>query len=303
MEKILTEFGLHLWHYTKDIVPILTVGFLLSGVLHELIPEETAEKFINRKGVWALLIITLVGILLPVCCIGCLPIAVGLKRKGVRLGPILSFLVATPATSISAILMTLKFFGPMFTIYLCLSVIILGLAIGLIGNTIKYTQQEKLPEDHSMSESLEFFKQFIPKKTLKQKIGSMFKYAFIDLPKEIGIEITVGVLLAVVINTFAPIQYIIKNFLSGFYGYLFSVIFGLIMYICSTASVPLVFAFYQQGLNIDASLVLLILGPVTSYGTLLVIRKEFGYKILLLYLSSVTIISVLCGLFYGIIIK
>jgi uncharacterized membrane protein YraQ (UPF0718 family) len=76
-------------------------------------------------------------------------------------------------------------------------------------------------------------------------------------------------------------------------GYLFSLGFGLIMYICSTASVPLVHAFVSQGMNIGAGMILLLLGPITSWGTILVLRKEFGGRILTIYLVVVSGMSLL----------
>jgi len=73
------------------------------------------------------------------------------------------------------------------------------------------------------------------------------------------------------------------------------------MYICSTASVPLVHAFISQGMNIGAGMVLLIVGPVTSWGTILVLRKEFGGKILLTYLAVISAIALALGYCFSII--
>ncbi|MEE8396643.1 MAG: DUF6338 family protein, partial [bacterium] len=42
-----------------------------------------------------------------------------------------------------------------------------------------------------------------------------------------------------------------------------ALVFGLVMYICSTASVPMVHAFITQGMSAGAGLILLIAGPVT----------------------------------------
>jgi hypothetical protein len=67
------------------------------------------------------------------------------------------------------------------------------------------------------------------------------------------------------------------------------------MYICSTASVPLVHAFISQGMNIGAGMVLLIAGPVTSWGTILVLRKEFGGKTLFTYLVVISIMALVLG--------
>ena len=78
-------------------------------------------------------------------------------------------------------------------------------------------------------------------------------------------------------------------------------IFGLLMYICSTATVPLADALIKQGLSAGAAMVLMLAGPITSYGTILVLRKEFGTRILFIYLSLISIISLLCGFLYSLI--
>lgn len=67
------------------------------------------------------------------------------------------------------------------------------------------------------------------------------------------------------------------------------------MYVCSTASVPLVHALVSQGMNIGAGMLLLLVGPITSWGTILVLRKEFGGKTLLTYLVVVSIMASALG--------
>ncbi|MFN3551171.1 MAG: permease [Endomicrobiia bacterium] len=294
--NFITNFFLHLKHYIIEIIPVLFIGFLLSGIFYELIPENVVRKYLVKKNFFTLLSVIIIGMILPICCIGSLPMAVGFKQKGVKLGNILAFLVATPATSISSILITLKFFGIMFTLYLCIVVILLGFVIGIIGNLMDKSKDEDL-EIHQTT--ADFFSQFIPKKTFKQKVFSILNYSFVYLPKEIGKEIIIGIIIASLISSSNIVKIFVENFLYGIFGYIFSVIFGIIMYICSTASVPLVYALNSQGLGIGPSLVLLILGPLTSYATLLVIRKEFGLKILSIYLVVITFFSLLSGYIFS----
>jgi hypothetical protein len=73
------------------------------------------------------------------------------------------------------------------------------------------------------------------------------------------------------------------------------------MYICSTASVPLVHAFVSQGMNVGAGMVLLLVGPITSWGTILVLRKEFGGRILAVYLAVVFVMSLVLGYCFSLI--
>ena len=59
-------------------------------------------------------------------------------------------------------------------------------------------------------------------------------------------------------------------------------------------------AFVASGMNIGSGLVLLLVGPITSYGTILVLKKEFGIKVLSLYLTVIAIVSLASGYLYTI---
>ncbi|MEN3014025.1 MAG: permease [Endomicrobiia bacterium] len=292
------SFLFNLKHYIIEIFPVLVVGFLLSGIFYELIPANLVRKYLVKKNFFTLFSIIVIGMILPICCIGSLPMAVGFRQKGVKLGNILGFIVATPATSISSILISVKFFGVKFTLFLCLSVIALSFLIGIIGNLID-TSNNYVKEEELTPDMMEFISQFIPKKTLWQKILLVLRYSFIYLPKEIGLEIFIGLVLASFISSLNVVKFFVENFLYGVYGYIFSVVFGVLMYICSTASVPLVYALNKQGLALGPSLVLLILGPLTSYATILVVKKEFGTKILILYLTLIISFSLLSGYLFN----
>ncbi|MEO0090735.1 MAG: permease [candidate division WOR-3 bacterium] len=294
---MISIFLFNLKQYGLEIIPSVLLGFLLSGIIHEFVPQNIVNKYLGKKDIWSLLRVSLLGIILPLCCFGSLPVAVGFKKKGMPLGSILAFLVTTPATSISAILITYKLLGLKFTIYLCLVVILMGIIIGIIGNLLKVENEINDESDICpMCEEASFHLFHMHhQKGFKKKIISILTYSFIDLPKEIGLELIIGIILAAVVATITPIGLLIKKYLSGPYGYLFAIIFGLLMYICATASVPLVAAFLHQGLNIGAGMVLLMVGPITSYGTILVIRKEFGFKVLIIYLALITILSLIFG--------
>ena len=125
-------------HYLYEILPALAIGFFISGLVHEMIPEDKVLKYLGAGGIAPVFYSTLIGTLLPVCCWGSLPIAVSFYKKGAKLGPILAFLVATPATSISALLVAYSVLGIKFAVYIFFAVIIMGVTIGLIGNRIKY---------------------------------------------------------------------------------------------------------------------------------------------------------------------
>lgn len=324
-----------------EVFPFLMIGFLLSGLLHEFVPTQIVEKYFGGKGIKPIFYSTLVGTILPICCIGSLPIAVSLHQKGAKLGPVLAFLVATPATSLTALLVTYGLLGWKFTIFIFFSVILMGLIMGILGNAIKPQATESSRSSLSLREDnlaidpvcgmrvnkdkgmkTEYKNDFYyfcsayckaafeedqgkymernqSKEPLKNRLISMVKYIFFDMVREMGWEIFLGLILAALIATISPIGEFIGNYFSGGLGYLFSLFFGLMMYICSTASVPLVHAFVSQGMNVGAAMVLLIAGPVTSWGTILVLKKSFGGKILILYLATIGILALSLGYIFS----
>jgi len=339
--NILIEFLAVFKGYFVEVLPFLFIGFLLSGLIHEFVPTRLVEKHLGGKGIKSILYSTLAGTLLPVCCIGSLPIAVSLHQKGARLGPVLAFLVATPATSITALLVSYGLLGLKFTIFIFFVVILMGLIMGIVGNTIKLktldstknslsckknnfaidpicgmnvdvckglktecqgeyhyfcsphcqTTFEKEPEKYISSDN--------SKDRIKNRLISAIRYIFLDMVRKIGPEIFLGLVLAALVSTITPVGEFVGSYFGGGLGYLFSLFFGLAMYICSTASVPLVHAFISQGINVGAGMVLLIAGPVTSWGTLLVLRKSFGSKTLILYLTIISTLALSFGyIFY-----
>ena len=283
--------------YLIEILPALGVGFLLSGIVHEFVPVQWVEKHLGKKGVKPILLSTLIGVFLPICCFGCLPVAVSLYKKGAKLGSVLAFLVATPATSITALLVSYTLLGLKFTVFIFFAVILTGILIGIIGNYLPY--RPRIQKDTSCPHCAKEEEKCVCGKKLSVRILSILRFAFVDMPKEIGLELLLGIVLAAFVATIVPVGNLIKLYLGGSFGYSFSLVFGLVMYICSTASVPLVDAFISQGMNVGAGMVLLLVGPVTSYGTILVMRKEFGWRILLFYLAFLSILSLIFGyLFY-----
>jgi len=349
-----------LLHYVIEVLPSLAAGFLLSGIIHEFIPTSIVEKHLGGKGIKPLLYATIVGTILPICCVGSLPVALSLHKKGARIGSVVSFLIATPATSLSALFVTYSLLGLKFAAFIFFAVIIIGIIIGAFADLFKFRFKKSVGEIPSCCSAkdddtgeidpvckmvvspdtdlvlrydgrklyfcnancMEKFKQD-PEKYLAEKeshgseccdhdhshkresvgakILSALRFAFWEMPKDIGVELIIGMILAAIIASFDPLGLLIERYLGGFWGYPFSLVVGLLIYVCSTASVPMAHALVSQGMNIGAAMLFLIVGPVTSWGSILVIRKQFGGRMLVFYLLSISMFSLLAGYIFSLI--
>lgn len=76
MMSIIVQFFIVFKNYFVEVLPWLAIGFFLSGLIHEFIPSKWIEGHLGRSGVRPLFYATLFGTVLPICCIGSLPIAI-----------------------------------------------------------------------------------------------------------------------------------------------------------------------------------------------------------------------------------
>ena len=332
---MLVQFFIVFKDYLIAVLPFLVIGFLLSGLVHQFVPSGWVERHLGGRGIKPLLYSTLAGTVLPICCLGSLPVAVSFHQKGARLGAVLAFLVATPATSITALLVCYALLGLKFTVFIFFAVIVMGLVMGVIGNRLRFEpggQVVELATDPVCGMSVETAKglkteyrgqnyyfcsghcqavfdaeadRYVSEgeavRDIKGEVVSALRFGFVDMVRRIGPELLLGLALAALVATITPVGNFVGEYFSGGLGYGFSLIFGLAMYICSTASVPLVHAFISQGMNIGAAMVLLIVGPVTSWGTILVLRKQFGARILAVYLLVISAMALTLGWFFSLI--
>ena len=337
---ILVEVATQFWHYVVEVLPYLALGFLLSGIIQVFVPSDWVAKHLGGGGLRPLLYATLAGAALPICCIGSLPVAISLHDKGARLGPVLSFLVATPATSVSALLVSYGLLGLQFTVYIFVAVIVLGLMMGLIGNRIRFTprvdaagstasdpvcgMQVDPTKAGAISTEHEGIRYYFCcelcrtkftrspaaypascvtdscscKPQTSHRVAQALRHAFITMPRNIGPEILLGLVLAAVVAAVSPIGHFVGTYFTGGLAYAVALPVGILMYTCSTASVPFVHALVTQGMNVGAGMLLLIVGPVTSWSTILVLRKEFGGRTLAIYLVVISVLSLAAGLLY-----
>ncbi len=330
---MLAQFFIVLKDYLIEVLPYLIAGLLLSGFINEFVPSRWVEAHLGQNGMKPLAYSAMAGTVLPICCVGSLPMAVSLHQKGAKLGAVLAFLVAAPATSLTALLVTYGLLGLKFTAFIFFSVIAIGLIMGVVGNLIKVqpracAQNQEATDpvcgmtvqkgtSPSAEDGGEIYYFCCPhcqhefennpqgfassSHSITHRVKHALRYGFLDMVKSIGPHMLLGLVLAALVAAITPVGDFVGAHLGGGLGYLFSLVFGIIMYICSTASVPMVHAFVTQGLNIGAGMVLLLVGPITSWSTILVLRKEFGHATLFAYLAVISITSLALGFCFSLI--
>jgi len=86
-----------------------------------------------------------------------------------------------------------------------------------------------------------------------------------------------------------------KHLGNGFKPMLIMLIIGMPVFVCATASTPIVAALALKGLTPGAALVFLLAGPVTNAATITVLVKILGKKVTAVYVSVIAVISLVLG--------
>jgi len=278
----------NLWMMINEFAPFLILGFFISGVLSVFLTVEIVQKYLGSDSVFSVFLASLLGVPLPLCSCGVIPVSAYLSKHGASKGSVTSFLISTPQTGVDSIFITYAMLGPLFAIYRP----IIAFISGIVGGSLVYFTDDKKNaqvdvecEDDCCNDDS------------KSKIYNILNYGFVKLPMDIAGPLIFGLILSSLIMVFIPSNYF--NIVgSGILGMLIMLIVGLPTYVCATASVPIAFALNSAGFSMGAVLVFLMTGPATNITTMSVIYKILGRKNLLIYLFSIIICSIGFGVLF-----
>ncbi|MCB0300331.1 MAG: permease, partial [Calditrichaeota bacterium] len=105
-----------IWILFVEMAPYLLLGFLVAGLLNLFLTREQVAKHLSERRFSSIWKASLLGIPLPLCSCGVIPVAAHLDKQGANRGATLSFLISTPTTGVDSILATYGLLGPLLTI-------------------------------------------------------------------------------------------------------------------------------------------------------------------------------------------
>jgi uncharacterized membrane protein YraQ (UPF0718 family) len=289
------------WQFLVEAAPWLLLGFLFAGLLKAFVPSEVILRYVGRGNVRSILIATLIGIPLPLCSCGVIPTGMALYQQGASRAATLAFLIATPATTVTAILLTLGMLGGRFTAAYIIAAFVVAIITGLLsllllreGPREAFRGTAACGCDPGNGETSCAVGETAAHEGygLKERVKTTFRYGFIDMGEDVGHWILIGLAAAAIIAALVPESYIGEYLGGGLSALVIMAAVATPIYICSTASVPFVAALVVSGMNPAAGLVFLLLGPATNLSTVLVIGKSMGKATVALYLISIMLLSI-----------
>jgi uncharacterized membrane protein YraQ (UPF0718 family) len=286
------------WFLTEAMAPWLLIGFGAAGVCACFLPDVLVERHLAKPGPSSVLKSVLVGMPLPLCSCGVIPVAAGLRRRGASKGAVAAFTAATPQTGVDSIAATYSLMGGIFTLIRVITDIVSGVASGMAitlyesWTTRKSESADLMPYGECGSESCGRANTDNTRSgSSRHWLPTVLKEGFVNLPREIGRSIIVGILLGGAIAALVPVD------LLGVAAGNRLVAFGVVtlaavpLYVCATGSIPFAFGLIHAGLPVGAVVVFLVVGPATNTTTLAAMVRMVGKVETMIY----AIVLIVCA--------
>jgi copper chaperone CopZ len=132
--------------------------------------------------------------------------------------------------------------------------------------------------------------------SVREKVVAMCKYAFGEFLDDISPQLVVGIAISGLISFFMPPDFFGRYVDNEFAAMALMIVGGIPLYVCATASIPIAVALMMKGLSPGAAFVFLAVGPATNAATVTLIASVMGKKIVAVYLSVISVLSVAAGL-------
>ncbi|MFO7937565.1 MAG: SO_0444 family Cu/Zn efflux transporter [Kiritimatiellia bacterium] len=312
--NVITDIFAQIWYLIALMAPSLLVGFFVAGVFSLLVTKEMVYKHLGRSSFLQICKASLFGVPLPLCSCSVLPVAASLRQYGAGRGSFISFLTSTPQTGVDSIFITYTMLGPVFTVVRFVAAFISGIICGSCVHIFVKDSGTGVPADVASAEhktgnkngdeagrGVDLDKECEACSCAEENkktphFVKALRYAFVTLPQDMGRSMVTGLIISGILTAFLPANYFADKLIGNeLTSMLVMLAVGLTIYVCSSASVPLVVSLIAAGISPGAGLVFLIAGPSTNAASIVTVFRIIGAKTTVIYLATLSVTAIISG--------
>lgn len=287
MEPI-TLFLITFWELSVTLGLYIFIGLLFVGIVHLYISEEWIKKHLGQGGQYDAVKGALYGIPLPLCSCGVIPLAKSLREKGASSKAVTSFFITTPMTGVDSIIATYGVFGLPMAIVRVISSLISGVLAGFLVKNESHHKEESSSSCGSCCGGCSGGGTGQP-----SKFRIAYNYALNEVFADIAKPILLGLVLATLFVMLVPeslVFYFKENLVLT---YVMVLTLALPLYVCSVSAIPMALGLLTLGLSPGAAFIFLAAAPATNIITIGIFRKILGNSVMVVYLLSIIITTLL----------
>jgi uncharacterized membrane protein YraQ (UPF0718 family) len=264
----------------------LLIAYVLAGFVSAFMPQASV-RWMNKGRLWSQALRGMViGLPLPVCSCGVVPLFRSLSKMGASSAAALAFLIATPELSLDAVILSFPLLGFRMTMARLVAAAAVALAVGWLLGAIQKQSNRGQPQALDSTPVAEYRRGIQGR--LKEALHSGMEVVDHTAP-----WLLLGLLVAAALEPMLQGGWR-ESLPAGLEVPIFALL-GMPMYVCASGATPLVAVLLFKGVSPGAALAFLLTGPATNVTTFGVISSVLGRKLALLFGLSTAFLSILAG--------
>jgi uncharacterized membrane protein YraQ (UPF0718 family) len=220
---------------------------------------------------------------LPICSCGVVPLYQQIVQQGASTTAAIAFLVATPELGIDAVLLSVPLLGTPFAIVRVVAAVAAALTVALIMGRYVRSRGRALPVAAPVA----------PTPSTADRLRLAARTGLGDTVDHSAPWILAGLLLAAFATPLLEGSWLTRLPI-GVDVVVFALL-GLPLYICASASTPLVAVLVAAGVSPGAGLALLLTGPATNVATLGILTRMHGRRFAVGFAVAMAISAIMLG--------
>lgn len=271
------------WALALESAPALLLAYVMAGMMNAFLPRSSIH-WMGRGSPWSQSLRGMaVGLPLPICSCGVVPIYRTLIRRGAPAGASMAFLVATPELGLDAILLSIPLLGTDMTLLrVAAAGLVAWLAGSLMGRLMTSTPKTG-PAAYSEDETAEQ----LP--FLKRLSGGL-RVGLGEVVDHTAPWILIGLMAAAIADPFLRAGWL-ASLPPALEIPIFALI-GLPAYVCASGATPFVAVLLYNGISPGAALAFLLTGPATNVTTFGLLRQLHGRRVAAYFSTIIITLSI-----------
>ena len=265
--------------------PFILVGFAVAAVLRRFFGYEATRKLFGEGTRSGLFRAWVIGMLLPVCSLGAIPVIREMRRAGIRGGTILAFAMSGPLFNPLSLLYGLTLSEPIAILSFAACSLVIVTIVGLIWDRMFPDSALPIVEEKAVAYGYRRMLAVGTAGCREATSGSLF-------------FILAGLTGVGILGAFIP-----ANSLQHTFNYdnpvapLYMTGMAIPVYATPMLAMSQLGMMFQHANSIGAAFVLLVLGAGMNLGTVAWLYREYGFKRGTIWM--VLLLSIVLGLAYG----
>lgn len=284
---------IYLWYYftvqLEQIFPYWVLGMVLGSAVSVFLKDRLHKIFRilgeKKLGVFGIFIASILGIVLPLCMYGTVPIVASFSRSGIKDDWLAAFMMSSILLNPQLIIYS----GALGTIALVERIISCYLAGVVAGLLVRMFYKKKVffdfsgfddPKSHDTTPNilLRFLK----------NLGRNIKVT--------GLCFLVGIVLSAVFQRYVPVD-MMTNLFGGnkAWGILMAATIGVPLYACGGGTIPILQGWLWNGMSLGGAAAFMLTGPATKITNIGAVKIVLGIKKFTIYIAYIMTFSLLTG--------